>query len=105
MKQNVILGFLGSTLDAGFGSNRWERWRPSVALCQHKDFLVQRLELLIQKQHTRLAQTVVADIQSVSPQTRVRLHEIELNDPWDFQEVYAALHDFARGFAFNTDEH
>jgi transcriptional regulatory protein RtcR len=27
-----------------------------------------------------------------------------LRDPWDFEEVYAALHDFARGYAFKPDE-
>ncbi len=105
MKRNVVLGLLGTTLDAGFGPNRWSRWRPSVALCQHEDFLVHRFELMIQKRHLKMAKALVADIHSVSPETDVRLHEVEFSDPWDFQEVYAALHDFARGYTFNTDDH
>ena len=104
MRRNVVLGLLGTTLDGGFGPNRWSRWRPSVALCQHEDFLVHRFELMIQKQHLKLAKAIVADIRSVSPETEVRLHEVEFKDAWDFQQVYAALHDFARGYAFNTDD-
>ena len=28
---------------------------------------------------------------------------MDLKDPWDFEEVYGALHDFARGYPFDTD--
>ena len=33
--RTVILGLLGPSLDNGKGPERWERWRPSVSLCQH----------------------------------------------------------------------
>ena len=36
----------------------------------------------------------------VSPETEVRLHELALADPWDFEEVYGALFDFARSYRF-----
>jgi transcriptional regulatory protein RtcR len=39
----------------------------------------------------------------VSPATAVRLHGIDLPDPWDFQSVYAALHDVARSYRFEPD--
>ena len=41
----VMIGFLGTNLDRG-GSNRWERWRPTVDLFRHDDLLINRLELL-----------------------------------------------------------
>jgi transcriptional regulatory protein RtcR len=104
MRRNVVLGLLGTTLDAGHGPKRWERWRPSIGVCQHEDLLVDRFELLCQKKYNAMAKAVIGDIRSVSPETQVRVQEIEFADPWDFQEVYAALHDFARGYAFNTDE-
>ena len=50
------------------------------------------------------ARQVVRDIASVSPETRVKLHEIEFDDPWDFEEVYGVLHDFARGYAFEPED-
>ena len=28
---------------------------------------------------------------------------LALKDPWDFEEVYSALHDFARGYNFDTE--
>ena len=47
MKKTVAFGFLGTTLDyAGKGSQRWEKWRPTVALCQQPDLVIDRLELL-----------------------------------------------------------
>ena len=45
MLHRVILGFLGSTLDQG-KIERWQRWRPSVAVCQHADLPVDRFELI-----------------------------------------------------------
>jgi transcriptional regulatory protein RtcR len=102
-KRHIVIGLLGATLDSGKGSERWERWRPTVALCQHEDLLIHRFELLYQKKFGALARTVIDDIGTVSPETEVKLTEIELNDPWDFEEVYGALHDFAVRYDFDTD--
>ena len=103
MPDNVVIGVLGSTLDRG-GPDRWSQWRPTVDLCRHEDLLVRRFELLAQPQFRRLADEVIADLKTVSPETEVRLHELRLADPWDFEEVYGALHDFARGYPFRPDE-
>ncbi len=102
-KPVVVFGLLGSTLDAGAGPKRWGRWRPTVDVCRHEDLLVSRFELLHQRPWTSLVQTVVGDIAQVSPETEVRPHVIELKDPWDFQEVYAVLLDFARAYRFRPE--
>jgi transcriptional regulatory protein RtcR len=102
-KRNVVIGLLGLTLDTGKGPERWEKWRPTVALCQHESLLIDRLELLYQPRSLSLANKIVEDIANISPETEVRLNEIEFDDPWDFEAVYGALHDFARGYAFNTE--
>ena len=94
----VVFSILGSTLDRGQGARRWNRWRPTVDLCRHEDFEVDRLELIHQRSWRSLAQLVVADIKKVSPATVVRLHEVEFEDPWGFENVYATLLDFVRGF-------
>ncbi len=104
MKKTVAIGFLGSQLDyGGKGSTRWERWRPTVGLCQQEDLIVHRLELIHDARSRGLALRIKADIETVSPETEVRRVEIELRDPWDFEEVYSALHDFARHYAFDLD--
>lgn len=103
-KQNVVIGLLGPVLDRGSGAGRWEHWRPTVSLCQHEDFLVNRFELLYQTQFETLAKQLVADIRSVSPETEVKLTATDLKDAWDFEEVYGALHEFARGYTFDTDK-
>ena len=33
----------------------------------------------------------------------MRLVPIATADPWDFEEVYGSLHDFARAYPFDTD--
>jgi transcriptional regulatory protein RtcR len=100
-RRRVVIGLLGTTLDAGLGPARWQRWRPSVALCQHEDFPIDRFELLIDPAHERLAAQVADDIAEVSPATQVRRHPLVLRDPWDFSEVYGALSDFADGYDFD----
>jgi len=102
-KNQIVIGLLGSALDSGKGAERWEKWRPTVSVCRHENLLIHRLELLYQKKFERLAHLVAEDIATVSPETRVRLVEMEFADPWDFEEVYGSLHDFAREYDFNTE--
>ena len=102
-KPSVVIGLLGSTLDAGRTQDRWQSWRPTVAICRQPDFLVRRLELLHSTSEMRLAQTVARDIAAVSPETTVVTHQVEFADPWDFEPVYETLFNFARGYPFETD--
>lgn len=107
MDQNpyVAIGLLGTTLDnKSRGPKRWNTWRPTVALCQHEDLLITRLELLYQPAFTRLAKTLQQDLATVSPATTVNLVPIQFDDPWDFEEVYSALHDFARHYDFRPEQ-
>jgi len=104
MKKTVVIGFLGSQLDSGKAAGRWEKWRPTVALTQREDLVIHRLELLYSPRHLALVEQVVEDIAKVSPETEVRPVAMDIADPWDFGEVYAALFDFAAAYPFNTDE-
>lgn len=102
--KTVVIGMLGTSLDAGEKESRWDRWRPTISLAQHSKLGMDRLELIYQPTFRELADLVVADIRKVSPQTEVNLHSVEWEDPWDFEEVYGYLHDFCQGYAFNNDE-
>ena len=104
MKPLTVIGFLGSTLDASkFGPSRWNKWRPTVGLTMHEDLRVDRLVLLHGTAHRRLADYVTEDIASVSPETRVEKRLLDFRDPWDFEEVYGKLLDFARAETFDPD--
>ena len=104
MKPLIVLGFLGSTLDASkFGPSRWNKWRPTVGLTMHEDLRVDRLVLLHGARHNRLANYVAEDIGSVSPETTVEPHVLDFDDPWDFEEVYGKLLDFTRGYPFDPE--
>jgi transcriptional regulatory protein RtcR len=102
MRPLVVIGFLGTVLDQGRSAARWERWRPTVSLFQHEDLLISRLELMHDRAHTTLAEQVAADIGRVSPETEVRLHSVDIANPWDFETVYGALHDFARAYPWSA---
>lgn len=79
--KTVVISLLGPVLDSGTGARRWDRWRPNVALCRHPDLLVDQLELVYQKRYQKLADQIIADIAGVSPETTVRLHQVEFHDP------------------------
>lgn len=99
-----VIGFLGTVLDAVGGRNkRWERWRPTISLHQQEDLLIDSYELLHDSRNEDLAKRIVKDIQQISPETVVTRHIVNLKNPWDFEEVYGALHDFAAGYEFDSD--
>ncbi|MDU1457856.1 MAG: RNA repair transcriptional activator RtcR family protein, partial [Klebsiella sp.] len=103
-KRRVVIGVLGTVLDKrGKRANRFKKWRPTVGLCQQADFPVDRLELLHQPRDESMAQKLIDDIAQLSPHTEVRPHTVEINDPWDFEEVYAAFLDFANRYRFDTE--
>ncbi len=104
MTRRNVIGLLGPTLDAGSGQKRWQRWRPSVSICQHDDLEVDRFDLLIDPRHRRLAENIKKDIETVAPNCAVHFHEVPFKDPWDFAEVYGHLYDFARTYRFKQDE-
>ncbi|WP_170789972.1 RNA repair transcriptional activator RtcR [Ruegeria lacuscaerulensis] len=97
--KNVVIGFLGTQLDMG----KKRRWKPTPSLTSHDHFPVHRLELLHDRKFNRLAHQVKHEIAEISPETEVLLQQMDLDDPWDFQEVYGKLYDFARAYGFDED--
>jgi transcriptional regulatory protein RtcR len=99
----VVIGLLGTTLDVGKHADRWQNWRPTVSICQQPDMIVSRFVLLHGKRETSLAEQVRRDINSVSPETEVVLQTIEFGDPWDFEQVYEGLFNFAHSYPFDIE--
>lgn len=103
-KKKVVLGFLGTKLDGGFSEKRWDRWRPTVSLAQQQSAQpIDRLELIYSERFIEMAKRVKKDIEALSPETEVCLVEMELENPWDFEEVYSALYDWLRTYPFDTE--
>jgi transcriptional regulatory protein RtcR len=101
--KTVVFGFLGSTMDAPPPrGGRWDKWRPTIALCQHEGLVVDKFVLFYQPQHKELLNAIRADLKSVSPETILVPQEMEISDPWDLQEVYTALLDFSKSYPFDT---
>ncbi len=103
-RRTVVIGLLGSVLDSGFHEERWKKWRPTVSLCKHLDLPIARYELIHLKEHQDIARCVAADIKRVSSGTEAQLTVQELSNPWDFEEVYGSLHDFAGKYDFRPEE-
>ena len=72
MKTSII-SLLGSTLDAHGprGKDRWNAWRPNVALAMQEDLHFDEFHLLYQSQFQGLADSVIRDIGTASPDTEV----------------------------------
>lgn len=103
--KTVVISILGTTMDRrGKGDRRWDKWRPTISMCQHDDLLIDRLELLFDNHSGGLARQVAADIAQVSPQTEVVFHTVNFRDPWDFEGVYSTLLDFVRSYRFTRQE-
>ena len=105
MKSSII-SLLGSTLDAHGprGKDRWNAWRPNVALAMQEDLHFDEFHLLYQSQFQGLADSVIRDIKTASPDTQVIPEIIEFDDPWDFGEVYGKLYDYALSRRFDREE-
>ena len=100
----VVISFLGTVLDSGQGEGRWQKWRPNVALNQRQDLSVDRIELFCAEKFHDLAEHIRADIRHVAPHTAVNLVPMELENPWDFSEVYTCLHDWAADYPFDSEQ-
>jgi hypothetical protein len=98
MRRRVAISILGTTLDSGGRDDRWQRWRPTVALCQQPGLFIDRLEMIVNRGGDALADRIMSDIEKVAPATNVRKHLIPMQDAWDFSEVYTQLRDFAKAY-------
>lgn len=63
IRKNTVV--IGTQLDNGKGSARRQKWRPTVALTQHEDVVIDRLELLYYGEPTALLDQVMQDIGTV----------------------------------------
>jgi transcriptional regulatory protein RtcR len=105
VKNTVVVSLIGTQLDyVGKRVDKWAKWRPNVSLCSQEDLIVNQLHMLHDNHSSRLANNVAVDIESVSPETNVALHQVNFRDPWDFEEVYAKLFDWCQEQEFDTDK-
>lgn len=101
---NIVIGILGSRLDhQGLGNRRWNRWRPNMSILMQNDFKVDQFVLVHHKDEEELATLTIRDMQQISPDTRLMTHVVDYENPWDFEQVYAQLHDFASFYPFDPE--
>ena len=104
-KKNIVFGFLGNVLDQrGKGRKRWTRWRPTIDICNHPEWPVYRLELIYHTQDSKLLEDIIQDIKTIAPDTQVNPIPVQIQDPWDFEEVYTCLLDIAKNYTFNNEQ-
>jgi len=95
-KTTTVIGFLGTNLDSPDGPHRWNKWRPTIGLCAREDFLIDRYELLYEVSFTKLAERVMEDIRKISPETEVVGKILNIQKPWDFEDVFSHLFDYCK---------
>ena len=100
--KHVVLSILGTRKDDSDLENNG--WSPSLSIVQHKDkFLVDEYHLIYNTGFEDLAEKVQAKIETASITTKVVLDEIQLKDPWDFDEVSVAFFDYVKRSCFHRD--
>ena len=104
--KTTVISVLGTQKDAhgGTGPSRWDTWRPNIGLVQQDDLKIDELHLIFSSQHTALAKRIKADINTVSPETKVVFDIIELKNPWDFEEVYEKFYDYSKSPCFHEEK-
>lgn len=104
-KRNVVFGVLDPFWDANIEHPSTGYWRPTVSVMSAPDFPVDRFELLIQHSTpTTLVDEVMTAMKAASPKSTIvpRFHRYD--DLWDFEEVFAYLHDEVADYPFDLDE-
>ncbi|MBR4317734.1 MAG: RNA repair transcriptional activator RtcR [Kiritimatiellae bacterium] len=104
--KTTVVSVLGTRKDAhgGYGPARWETWRPTIGLVMQEDLPIDELHLILNREFLSLGERVKADILSVSPETEVLLDIVELENPWDFEEVYEKFYDYAKRPCFHDEQ-
>lgn len=103
--KTIAISVLGTQKDAhgGKGAARWNTWRPTLGLVQQESLPIDELHLILNEEFRPLAEQVKADINSVSPETKVVFDIIQFKDPWDFEEVYGKFYDYAKSPCFHKE--
>jgi transcriptional regulatory protein RtcR len=100
----IVISMLGTKLDQrGEKERRWQYWRPNLSIVLHDAFQVDKFILIHQQTDAALAQTTIEDIQKASPKTHCQAYSVNYDNPWDFEQVYAQLHDFAVAQSFDPE--
>ncbi len=103
--KRVAFSILGTVKDfVGRRRDRWQRWRPNVSLCYQADLPIDELHLIHEPNAVRLASKVSADIEDISPNTKIIPHITQFDNPWDLEEVFSKLFDICDKHAFNSEK-
>lgn len=104
--KTTVISVLGTQKDAhgGRSQSRWNTWRPTIGLVQQESLPIDELHIIVEKEFTDLANRIKEDISLVSPETRVFFDFIELNDPWDFEEVYEKFYTYSKLPCFHEEK-
>ncbi|MCK5725560.1 MAG: RNA repair transcriptional activator RtcR [Thiotrichaceae bacterium] len=103
--KNVIIGVLGTRLDhGGLGNRRWKKWRPSLSMLLQKGIPIDEFILIHHVDDTKLAELTFKDMATVAPDTKLSSHIVDFKNAWDFEQVYAQLHDFTTQQNFDAEK-
>ena len=104
-QKRVAFSILGTVKDfVGRKHDRWQRWRPNVALCYQSDLPINELHLIHETRAGRLAEKVSYDINEISPHTKIIHHITDFENPWDLEEVYSKLFDICDQHRFEPEK-
>lgn len=96
-KKIVVYGVLGTDLD------RPGRWQPTLSLFRQPGLDISRFHLIHAPKDSSLARTLKTTIEGDSSRSTVKLENLDMKDPWDFEEIYTKFDTLFRN-AFDTEK-
>jgi transcriptional regulatory protein RtcR len=93
-------------LEDAYPDKLWKHrdWQSCAELCHPSHGRqVDRCEILREKKFAGVAEKIGEAILRCSPATKIRQHSAEFDDPWDFEQVYLALEQWASGYRFDSE--
>lgn len=101
-----LFSFLGAILDKKVNRSGAENiWRPSLAVLDNtNDIHFDEYHIVWQSKFSDIASDILQELRERAGDTKIIDHEINLDDPWDFEEVYGKLFDLAEELNFQSEK-
>ncbi|MBR2435459.1 MAG: RNA repair transcriptional activator RtcR [Lentisphaeria bacterium] len=87
--------FLGVLLDRRMNNDGVPNtWRPIISLGTSPEIGLDELHIIWQADFQHIMEEVISDLAELAPHLRVIPYRMELEDPWDFEDVYSRMYDY-----------
>ncbi len=101
---NVVFSFYDPELDSPAEDPKEQKWRPTISLLSDSEFKIDRLVFLVDPKFETAGDKLIEEFATTSPGTVIEKEIFDIEDIWDYAEVFAYLYDLSERYAFTESE-